>query len=80
VQKLETIVQPMPVTTGVEISETSAENLLANLPATTENNVVNQVQTSNTQNSGNSSTTIIQGHRPSRTGDFLASGYGSFAR
>jgi hypothetical protein len=80
VQKLETIVQPMPVTTGVEISETSAENLLANMPATTENNVVNQVQTSNTQNSGNSSTTIIQGHRPSRTGDFLASGYGSFAR
>ena len=80
VQKLETIVQPMPITSGVEISETSAENLLANLPATTENNVVNQVQTSNTQNSGNSSTTIIQGHRPSRTGDFLAAGHGSFAR
>ncbi len=69
-----------PIDQGSNISEMSAENLLANMPATTENNVVNQVQTSNTQNSGNSSTTIIQGHRPSRTGDFLASGHGSFAR
>lgn len=80
VQKLETIAQPLPVTTGEQIAETSAQNVLANMPATTENNVVNQVQTTNTSNSGNKQTTIIQGHRPSRTGDHLSSGYGRFAR
>ena len=80
VQKLETIAQPLPVTTGEQIAETSAQNVLANMPATTENNVVNQVQTTNTSNSGNKQTTIIQGHRPSRAGDHLSSGYGRFAR
>lgn len=53
-------VQLPPVTTGEQLSETSAENILAQMPATTENNVVNQVQTSNTQNSGNTSTTIVK--------------------
>ncbi len=80
IEKIETVVKPVEVKTGEQISDTSAENILANMPATTENNIVNQVSNSTTQNSGNSTTTVIQGHRPSRTGDFLASGYGSFAR
>ena len=80
VKKMENVVEQVPVTTGEQMSDMSAENLLANLPATTENNVVNQVQTTNTSNSGNSSTTVIQGYRPSRVGDFLSGGYGRFAR
>ena len=80
VKKMENDVEQVPVTTGEQMSDMSAENLLANLPATTENNVVNQVQTTNTSNSGNSSTTVIQGYRPSRVGDFLSGGYGRFAR
>lgn len=80
VKKIEKVVEQLPVTTGEQISDMSAENLLANLPATTENNVVNQVQTTNTSNSGNKQTTVIQGYRPSRVGDFLSGGYGRFAR
>ena len=80
VKKIENIVQQAPITTGEQLSDMSAENLLANLPATTENNVVNQVQTTNTSNSGNKQTTVIQGYRPSRVGDFLSGGYGRFAR
>lgn len=79
-KKIEKVVEKVPVTTGEQISDMSAENLLANLPATTENNVVNQVQTTNTSNSGNKQTTVIQGYRPSRVGDFLSGGYGRFAR
>jgi len=80
VKKIEMVVEQVPVTTGEQLSDMSAENLLANLPATTENNVVNQVQTTNTSNSGNKQTTVIQGYRPSRVGDFLSGGYGRFAR
>jgi hypothetical protein len=80
VKKIENTVQQAPITTGEQISVMSAENLLANMPATTENNVVNQVQTTNTSNSGNKQTTVIQGYRPSRVGDFLSGGYGRFAR
>lgn len=79
-KKIEKVVEQVPVTTGEQISNMSAENLLANLPATTENNVVNQVQTTNTSNSGNKQTTVIQGYRPSRVGDFLSGGFGRFVR
>ncbi len=67
-------------TAGTQMAEMSAENLLANMPATTENNVVNQVSNQSTQNSGNTSTTIIQSSRPSRTADMMRSNRGSFAR
>lgn len=67
-------------TVGTQMAEMSAENLLANMPATTENNVVNQVSNQSTQNSGNTSTTIIQSSRPSRTADMMRSNRGSFAR
>lgn len=67
-------------TVGTQMAEMSAENLLANMPATTENNVVNQVSNQSTQNSGNTTTTIIQSSRPSRTADLMRSNRGSFAR
>jgi|TARA_B110000908_G_scaffold172587_1_gene241053 hypothetical protein len=68
------------IQTGTQLSDMSAENSLSSKASGTENNVVTQVQSSNTSNSGNSSTTVVNGHRPSRTSDFLHFGFGSFAR
>jgi hypothetical protein len=68
------------IDTGAQLSDMSAENALAGVQTGSENNVVTQVSSSNTSNSGNTSNTVIQGHRPSRTSDFLHFGFGSFAR
>ena len=67
------------VETGTGLMDMSAENELAGLMGD-ETNVVTQVQHSSTNNSGNTSNTVIQGYRPSRAGDFLASAFHSFAR
>ena len=68
------------IDTGTQLADMSAENALAGLDMGTDTNVVTQVRSSTTQNSGNTSNTVIQGHRPSRTSDFLHFGFGSFAR
>jgi len=68
------------IDTGAQLSDMSAENALAGVQTGSENNVVTQVSSSNTSNSGNTSNTVIQGPRPRRTSDFLHFGFGSFAR
>lgn len=68
------------IDTGTQLADMSADNALAGLDMGTDTNVVTQVRSSTTQNSGNTNNTVIQGHRPSRTSDFLHFGFGSFAR